>query len=97
MKKLSLKELGELQTVESLFVHSLERMIYQVSLITGGEEYLLYRDANTPFRSASLTEIKELFLDKPIGAAYLRHDSPYDEMIGQPNRASNRLEISLGW
>lgn len=97
MEKFTLSHLRALTCIEQVIVHSLEHMIYQVTVTLDDQERLLYTDQGKPYKGQSLEEVRELFEDVQVNNAYLRHDSAYDEMIGQPQRENNRLQVLLGW
>jgi hypothetical protein len=79
-----------------LIIYSLEQALYQVTVVVEGGEALLAEDDGRIFRRHSLNAARDGLHGLPVGKLTLRHTSPYDEMIGQPPRASdNLLEVSL--
>ena len=79
-----------------MVVHSLEQALYQVTVKVEGADALLVDDSDKPIRLRSLQAVREMLSVLPIGTVTLRHESPYDEMIGQPVRGqSNALEVPL--
>lgn len=70
--------------------------MYQVTLVIEGREHLLVEQDGRPFRRHSLQRVREALQGLPVGSLSLRHQSAYDEMIGQPLReGSNALEVPL--
>lgn len=93
---ISFQKLRQLKAIETVIIHSLEPTLYQASLIQGGQERLIIGPDQQPIRSFNLMEIQALFEDLPIQSLRLRHESAYDEMIGQPLKVeSNQLEVEL--
>ena len=77
-------------------VHSLEQALYQVTVVIGGEELLLVENNGKTFRRHNLQQVREALQSMPVASLTLRHQSAYDEMIGQPSReGSNALEVAL--
>lgn len=96
--KLQLTDLEHLLQIEEVKVHSVDWMIYQVTVQFDGQTKLLY-NGERPFRCRNLLEIRALFEFLPVERYILvRPDSAYDEMVGQPEAAfSDALEIELYW
>ena len=79
-----------------MIIHSLDQALYQVTLEVGGREHLLVENDGRSFRRHSLQQVREALQPMPVASLRLRHQSAYDEMIGQPLReASNVLEVAL--
>ncbi|MCW8885312.1 MAG: DUF6482 family protein [Motiliproteus sp.] len=95
--KLQLSDLISQEPITKVVIHSLEQMSYQVSIVNGFGDNILY-DHQAPFSSHSLTEIREMLEPLDVGQYVLRHDCVYEEMIGQPDRRDNHnLDIPLCW
>ncbi|MDF2182104.1 DUF6482 family protein [Neptuniibacter sp. CAU 1671] len=96
--KLQLADLAGVASITQVTIHSIDWMIYQVSLEIDGKELLLYA-GEAPFRSRNLLQIKELFETLPVTKYRLgRPTSAYDEMVGQPTPMfSDALETELFW
>lgn len=91
--------LGELKSkkISKLIILSLERSLYQSSVVIDGEERTVWESDKKVLRSRNLPELREKFAGLAIDEVVLRHDSAYDEMVGQPLRDTrNRLEVALG-
>ena len=93
---ISLKQLQQLPRIEKLTIHSLDLMLYQVSVELNGSELYVTDNQGRLLRSHNLLSIQALFEGWPIERITLRHESAYDEMIGQPVGGDNRLEVPLG-
>ena len=96
--KLQLTDLAHLTRITEVKVHSVDWMIYQVTVQFDGQSKLLY-DGDKPFRCRNLLEIRALFELLPVQRYLLvRPESTYDEMVGQPQAIfSDALEIELHW
>ncbi|MEP5569311.1 MAG: DUF6482 family protein [Halioglobus sp.] len=94
--KISLDALSRLDRPVSAVIHSLEQALYQVTVTINGDSFLLTENSGVILRRHSLQRVRELLRDMPIESLKLRHQSAYDEMIGQPIRTQdNTLEVSL--
>jgi hypothetical protein len=95
--KITIRELQSLPAPVPAIVHSLEQALYQVTVVVDGEERLLIDNDGRVFRRRNLTAVREALQVLPITQLSLRHQSAYDEMIGQPMREGvNTLEVPLG-
>ena len=94
--KISLDALSRLDRQVPAVIHSLEQALYQVTVTISGDSYLLTENSGTILRRHSLQRVRELLRDMPLASVTLRHQSAYDEMIGQPVRTEdNTLEVPL--
>ena len=67
-----------------------------MTLEADGQEHLLVEKDGSTFRRHSLQQVREALQTLPVASLRLRHQSAYDEMIGQPAReGSNALEVTL--
>lgn len=98
MTKLQITELGNLQPIELIQIHSLDWMIYQVTVSQGEKRQLLY-DGQAPCKFYNLIQIKELFETLDVKHYQLvRDNSAYDEMVGQPETLfSDTIACELFW
>ena len=65
-------------------------------MLVDDEEHLVVEDSQKPVRTRSLQKMREMLAGLPIASITLRHESAYDEMVGQPLRqCSNALEINM--
>lgn len=79
-----------------VIIHSLDRALYQVTVLLDEKEQLLIDDSGRPYRSHNLQQVRDALRVLPVASITLRQQSAYDEMIGQPAREeANTLEVSL--
>ena len=84
-------------SIQKLIINSLEQALYQAIVMIDGKEHIVWESDRKVLLSRNLMELRELFKTLDIPETVLRHESPYDEMIGLPvNRHSNRMEVPLG-
>lgn len=93
---ISLKALKKLTTLERVIIHSVDLSLYLVSVIIDDEEHYVVDDNDRPVRSHNKLALQSLFDRHEVKAMVLRQQSAYDEMVGQPVKESNTLEVSLG-
>ncbi|MBT0587904.1 DUF6482 family protein [Alteromonas oceanisediminis] len=79
--------------IDLLEVHSFEMNVYLVALNVGRNSGMVYDDKNKPKRFYSTQQIREAFADCRVEKAVMVHDTPYDEMIGNPPKASNKMAL----
>ena len=83
-------------TIQKLVINSLEQALYQAIVVIDGNEHVVWESDKKVLLKHNLTELRELFEKLDIPEIVLRHESPYDEMIGCPPKThSNRLEVKL--
>ncbi len=98
MEKLQISDISALQPIDLIQIHSLDWMLYQVSISSNNTQKLLYK-GQTPYRFHNLLQIKELFETLEVHRYQLiRDNSAYDEMIGQPEALfSDAIAVDLFW
>lgn len=69
--------------VDMLTVLSFEMNVYLVELTVGKDKGLVYQD-DKPKRFHNSQNIRDAFTGIIVEAAQMLHESPYDEMIGNP-------------
>lgn len=79
--------------IERLEVHSFETNIYLVRLQINGQFGYVYSQTDNIQRFYNAQHIRESFADCHITESVMIHDSAYDEMIGNPDKASDRLPL----
>lgn len=87
--------LSEQSPIERLRILSYEMNIYLVELQQGEYTGLIRAGDGRPQRFNSVAQIKELFSECEVLCAELVHESPYDEMIGNPPKAANKMVLPL--
>ncbi len=93
---LPLKQLQTLPVIDKIIVHSLTCSHYQVSAVINGEETFITDKQGNILCHQNIAGLQALFERLPVKQMVLRHQSAYDEMIGQPVRQQdNTLEVPL--
>jgi len=84
-------------TVDMLTVRSYEMNVYLVELRVDEIKGLVY-EGDSPMRFYSSQHIRDVFDGLKILAAQMIHESPYDEMIGNPEsvQSAGVLPFSMG-
>lgn len=82
--------------IDMLTVCSYEMNVYLVKLIVGDNTGMLY-EADRPKRFHSSQHIRDTFNGLSVAAAQMLHESPYDEMIGNPEstQAASFMPFSI--
>ena len=92
--KVTLKDLPKIE-IEKLIINSLEQALYQAIVVINSEEHVVWLNSEKTLTTRNLTKMREYFEKLDIKEIVLRHESPYDEMVGQPPKNGNRLEVPL--
>lgn len=93
--KILLKNLSE-HTIEKLIFNSLEQALYQAIAVIDGEERVIWESDKKVLLTRGISSMRKRFENMNIAKVVLRHESPYDEMVGHQARASsNRMEVPL--
>ncbi len=79
--------------IDVLEVQSFEMNVYLVQLSCGAKTGLLYDDSDKPMRFYSAGHIREFFAQCTVATSYMKHDTPYDEMIGNPPKAEHTMAL----
>ena len=96
--RMTISEIRQLQPIDKLTLHSLESMLYQVSVESRGVSCWVADEQGQPYRTHSLSEMKDNLSHLQIRQVILQHDSSYDEMIGLDSEVdSSPLEVELNW
>ncbi|MEZ5573029.1 MAG: DUF6482 family protein [Halioglobus sp.] len=94
--RITVTALAQLDTHVPVVIHSLDRSLYQATVSVADTVQLLVDDRDKPLRWLSLAAARDALQGLPIATLTLRHQSAYDEMIGQPpGSRSNMLDIPL--
>ena len=80
-------------SIDKLEVQSFEMNVYLVKLHIGANSGFVYDKADRPMRFHSSQQIRDLFELCKIDKAVMVHDSPYDEMVGNPNKPEQSMEM----
>lgn len=93
---MTVSELAKISTIEKVCIHSLESNLYQLSIISGGEEHYITDQKGQFLTSHNQLDLQHMFDHKQVDKMVLCHQSAYDEMVGQLEGESNVLEVPLG-
>jgi hypothetical protein len=96
-KPILLGDLGEFNVIDKAIIESLDQALYRLVIEVGGQQYYVLETASKSLTRHSIIAIQELLAPFNVGAMYLQHQSPYDEMIGQEEgEGSNTLLVPVG-
>jgi hypothetical protein len=85
------------QPLPKVTVHSIDMALYQVSVMIDGFEFYVKENNGEYLRARSPVEVQKRLDGIEYVQMVLRHESAYDEMVGQPTRqGSNALEVPFG-
>ncbi len=94
---MSITKLKKYFVIDKLIFHSIDLSLYMVSAIIDGEEHYITDSKGAFLKSHNLIELQKLLCEVSATETVLRHSSPYDEMIGGPDKTDpNTLEVPLG-
>jgi len=97
IKPIFLKELSTCERLDRVIVESIEQALYRVTLEFNGQRYYLVDNTGKSLTKRSKLDILLLFKSITIDELYLKHTSPYDEMIGlDEGDHDNELLVPLG-
>jgi hypothetical protein len=79
--------------IERLEVQSFEMNVYLVKVTIAGEAGFVTDKNNSPMRFHNSQMVRDMFDHCDVQSAIMTHDSPYDEMIGNPMKKSDLSEM----
>ena len=79
--------------IERLEVQSFEMNVYLVKVTIAGDSGFVTDNKGSPMRFHNSQMVRDLFEHCNVVSAVMTHDSPYDEMIGNPIKASDTTEM----
>jgi len=79
--------------IDKLEVQSFEMNIYLVKLYVGDEQGFVYSEQDKPMRFYNGQQIRDAFEHCNVTTAVMIHDTPYDEMIGNPSKAEPAMAL----
>lgn len=94
----TLRQLRKHQPLDKVIIHSIGMGIYQASAEKDGSHFYLVERDGTPVKAHNIIELQRQLRPLTFAKMVLRHESPYDEMIGHQSleKGANRLEVPLG-
>ncbi|GAA0340174.1 hypothetical protein GCM10009092_00860 [Bowmanella denitrificans] len=93
---ITVEQLQHQGKIELVIVHSISWSLYQLSIVVNGQNHWLVDAQGQAVCSHNILDLQRLFEGIQVGQMRLQHQSAYDEMIGQPTRSSNLLDVPLG-
>lgn len=84
---------GKSLSIDYLEVQSYEMNVYLVYLTVGNKSGMVYDKQDRPMRFFSTGQIREVFSHCTVQQAVMKHDSPYDEMIGNPPKSAEQMAL----
>lgn len=81
--------------IDLAVILSLDMSMYQLLVFIDGEERLVWESVLLPLTARSLTAMRDRIKHLALGSIVMRQNSAYDEMISQPLRVANTLELPL--
>ena len=91
-----LDKLKKYFVIDKLVYHSVDLSLYMASAVIDGEEHYITDNKGQFLKSRNLVELQKLLQTVKADETVLRHTSPYDEMIGGPEKGTtNALEVPL--
>lgn len=95
--KIRFSELRRQKFIEKVILHSHDQSLYLVSVLLDGEEHYVTDEKGNFLKSFNKLELQSKFNRLIVGQMVLRHQSPYDEMIGlTEEKSDNTLEVLIG-
>jgi hypothetical protein len=79
--------------IERLEVQSFEMNVYLVKVTIEGKVGFVYDKEDRPMRFHNSQMVRDLFDHCDVAKAVMVHDSPYEEMIGNPMKSSVVAEM----
>lgn len=95
--KIKLSQLRKCSFIEKVILHCHDQSLYLVSVILDNEEHYVTDDRGDFLKSFNKLSLQGKFKGLVVGQMVLRHQSPYDEMIGlSEEHSDNTLEVLIG-
>ncbi len=91
--KFQFSQLDPQQPISQLTVMAYEMSLYLVRVTINGEQGVVFADDDRPLRFFNAQSIREAFASFEVAQASMVHDSPYEEMVGNPNKAREPMEL----
>ena len=94
MHKFLFSDLEDTPTViDYLEVQSYEMNVYLVFLTVKDRSGMVYDKKGKPMRFFSTGHIREAFAHCSVAKSVMKHDTPYDEMIGNPPKSAEQMAL----
>lgn len=94
---LAFSQLKHFQPIEKVVIHSIDLSLYQASIEVDGKNFYMTDDKGEMVRAFNIIDLQKKFRGIDYRTMVLRHESAYDEMIGQAEKSpgQNMLEVPL--
>lgn len=79
--------------IQRLEVQSFEMNVYLVKITANDKCGMVYDKHDKPMRFHNSQQIRDYFEHCTVEHSVMVHDSPYDEMIGNPTKAEPPLDM----
>lgn len=79
--------------IDYLEVQSFEMNVYLVYATINGRSGMVYDNTDKPMRFHSTGHIRKSFSHCDVARSVMKHDSPYDEMIGNPPKSKEQMAL----
>ena len=93
--KIELDELRRWERIDEVVILSLMPSLYTLRVKLAGDEYVV-TEQGKGIRRPNAEALRRLLASCRVGQWRMLHSSANDEMIGQPRRQGNELNIRLG-
>lgn len=94
MHKFTYKDLMQrTPAIDYLEVQSFEMNIYLVQITIGEKCGFVYDEKDRPMRFFSAGHIREAFAECVVAQSVMVHDTPYEEMIGNPPKSESKMAL----
>lgn len=80
-------------TIDYLEVQSFEMNVYLVKVTVGEKTAMVYDSQDKPMRFFNAGHIREAFAQCTVSESVMTHDTPYEEMIGNPPKAQGSITL----
>ncbi|GAB2688307.1 DUF6482 family protein [Aliiglaciecola sp. 3_MG-2023] len=84
--------INQKQIIDELELQSFEMNIYLLKLHVGNNQGMLYENGQL-MRFHSTQQVRDAFAEFTVLRSVMVHDSPYDEMIGNPPKTETNLKM----
>lgn len=86
------KVIDKSMVIDQLEVQSFEMNVYLVKIYNGESSGMLYQGDSLK-RFHSTQQVRDAFENVDVLKAVMVHESPYDEMIGNPPKATESMAV----
>ena len=95
MDKFFFKEVTDSSSdIDRLEVQSFEMNVYILKLTIGEKTGIVFdKDKDRPKRFNNAAEIREAFANRNVKEAVMTYDSPYEEMVGEPEKVDSEMSM----